>query len=123
MGVLKGGARKMPSPTLSSLFSLTDDEINSQVTKTSAGVYALDATSSGGFTVSYVGRSDTDLKKRLHDWIGKYRYFKYAYCSSAKAAFEAECNLYHDNKPPDNQVHPKRPDDSGWKCPSCRVFD
>ena len=114
---------EVSSPTLSNVMPLNDSKINEEIKRTSAGVYALDATSSGPFTYSYVGRSDTDLNKRLHDWIGKYKYFKYAYCTSAKDAFEAECNLYHDHKPPDNSVHPARPEDAGWKCPRCRIFD
>jgi hypothetical protein len=113
----------MGSPNLSGLHSLSDSTINNEVTRVSPGVYALDATTAGGFTVSYVGRSDTDVNSRLHDWIGEYRYFKFAYCSSAKDAFEAECELYHDYNPPDNKVHPARPYNSGWKCPRCRKFD
>ncbi len=113
----------MASPKLSEVISLTDLRINQQVTKTSAGVYVLDASSTGPFTSSYVGRSDTDLNKRLHDWVGKYKYFKGTYCASPKQAFEAECNLYHDLTPPDNVNHPARPSGSGWECPRCTIFD
>jgi hypothetical protein len=112
----------MASPTLSETLSLTDERINEKITQKSAGVYALDATRAGGFTYSYVGRSDKDVNDRLHDWVSTYKFFKYAYCSSAKAAFEAECELYHDHRPPDNTNHPQRPDGSGWKCPRCPVF-
>ncbi len=112
----------MAVPKLSDLFSLTDEMIGAQVTKTSPGVYVLDATSTGSFTNSYVGRSDTDLNKRLHDWVGKYKYCKTQYCDSPKAAFEAECELYHAFSPKDNVNHPARPNGSSWVCPRCYLF-
>jgi hypothetical protein len=113
----------MASPTLSDPITLNDVRINQTITKTSAGVYVLDKTSTGPFVASYVGRSDGDLNKRLQNWVGKYNYFKAAYCSSPKVAFEAECNLYHDLTPPDNSVHPARPSGSNWECPRCTIFD
>jgi len=112
----------MAVPELSGLFALTDEMIDAQVTKESPGVYVLDATSSGPFTVSYVGRSDTNLNGRLHDWVGTYRYFKARYCGSPKEAFEAECELYHALSPKDNTNHPARPSGSNWVCPRCYVF-
>lgn len=70
----------MAVPELSDVFALTDESIDAKVTKTSPGVYVLDATSSGPFTASYVGRSDTDLNARLHNWVGgKYKFFKAHY--------------------------------------------
>lgn len=112
----------MAVPELSGLFALTDEKIDALVTKTSPGVYVLDKTSSGSFTNSYVGRSDTDLNKRLHDWVGKYKYCKAQYCNSAKAAFEGECELYHSLSPTDNVNHPARPTGSSWVCPRCYIY-
>lgn len=112
----------MAAPQLSPVLSLSDAGIDSEVTKTSAGVYALDKTSSGHFTVSHVGRSETDLNQWLHRYVGRYQFFKYAYCSSAKGAFEAECELFHDYNPPENVVHPARQINSGWKCPRCFYY-
>jgi len=109
---------------LSDPVSLSDEKIDLKVTKVSPGVYVLDDTdSSHPFNNAYVGRSDTDVNGRLHDWTGKgYKYFKFAYCSSAKAAFEVECELYHDLKPPDNVNHPARPSGSNWVCPRCWIY-
>jgi hypothetical protein len=113
----------MAAPTLSSLIVLKTEEIDKEAARTSAGVYALDATRDPGFTFSYVGRSDTDVAGRLKKYVGtKYRFFKFAYCASPKSAFEAECELYHDHQPPDNINHPARPEGSNWKCPRCKVF-
>lgn len=113
----------MASPNLSGVFALTKDQIDKVVTSTSPGVYVLDSTSFGDFKNCYVGRSDVDLNGRLQSWIGVYKFCKAAYCSSAKAAFEAECELYHDLNPPDNAIHPARPSGSSWKCPRCPIFN
>jgi hypothetical protein len=113
----------MASPQLSRLHSLDDAVIDIEVTRTSAGVYVLDKTTAGAFEAAYVGRSDTDVNGRLHQHVRRYKFFMFGYSSSAKAAFEAECQLYHDLRPPDNANHPARPAGSGWRCPRCRVFD
>lgn len=107
---------------LSEMYSLKESEITSNVKNKQAGVYVLDNSTDSPFKFQYVGRSDDDLPGRLRKWIGKYRYFKFDYSSSAKDAFEMECRLYHENKPPDNTIHPDRPDGTNYKCPvsGCR---
>jgi hypothetical protein len=109
----------MPSTGLNGPYTLTADKIDEIVTKTSAGTYALDRSDgTDGFKVYRVGRSDKNLNARLKSYVGgKYTRFKYGYNSSAKAAFEKECELYHDWNPPDNAIHPDRPDGTDWKCP------
>lgn len=99
-------------------FRLTHEKIDEVVTQTSPGAYAL-GRYDGAFYISYVGRSDDDINKRLHDWAGEYSYFKFDYFPSAKAAYEKECRLWHDFRPPDNKSHPSKPEGSGWKCPVC----
>ena len=121
----------MASLNMDGAYDLTNNDISSQVTKTSAGNYALGymkTKEDGGrtFVVEYVGRSDTDVAGRLKQHVGeKYKKFKYSYATSPKAAFEKECKNYHDfgeSQSLDNDVHPRRPDGSGWKCPCCEVF-
>jgi len=112
----------MPSLNMSGPFSLTEAEIDKQVTKKSPGNYALGEFKNNTFNVSYVGRADVDLNKRLKDWIGKYKQFKFSYADSVQAAFEKECNNYHDFNPPDNKIHPARPEGSNSKCPRCNVL-
>ena len=110
-------------------FDLVSSQIEKNVTKISAGNYALGRLEDDNFIVLYVGRSDSDLKNRLISWVGKnakYKKFKYSYADSFKAAFEKECNNYHDfggKAKLDNEVHPDRPENSGWKCPRCKIFD
>jgi len=117
----------MASSGLNGPHKLDSATIDRVVTKTSAGAYALGVVdSSGTFSISYVGRSDTDVAKRLKDHASeaKYKQFKFDYFSSPKAAFEKECNLYHDfgGTDLDNDIHPDRPANSGWKCPACKKF-
>lgn len=113
----------MASSGLRGPFALSKNGINSNVTRVSPGAYAIGSFENNTFYISYVGRSDASVNKRLHDHIGEEPKFKYEYYGSAKAAFEKECRLYHDFRPPDNKAHPARPQGSGWKCPVCTIFD
>jgi hypothetical protein len=112
----------MPNSGLRGPFPLSNTSIDNNVTYRAPGAYALGNSQADGFHISYVGRSDTDVNDRLKKHVGHYVQFKYEYCSSPKAAFEKECNLYHDFTPPDNIIHPDRPAGSDWKCPRCYTF-
>jgi hypothetical protein len=111
----------MASSGLRGPFPLTIAGVDSAVTNTSAGAYALgQANNDGAFVVRYVGRSDDDVNARLKKHVPElYRQFKYEYYPSARAAFDKECNLYHDFHPRDSKIHPARPEDANWKCPRC----
>lgn len=113
----------MKSSGLYGPYTLSEQSITNNVTHTSPGAYALGETREGTFYISYVGRSDCDVADRLQDHVGKYEQFKYGYLDSAKAAFEKECRLYHDFEPPDNKVHPARPQNANWVCLVCTIFD
>lgn len=100
---------------------LTEKEIDANVRGIGPGAYALGRVENGAFYIDYVGRSDNDLKARLKQWAPtKYIYFKYGFCESAKAAFQKECQLFHDfggTRLLDNKVHPARPQGTSWSCP------
>ena len=122
----------MVALNMNGAYDLTYSDISKYVTKTSAGNYALgnmkiDKVGRKIFDVKYVGRSDTDVAGRLKQHVGeKYKNFKYSYATSPKAAFEEECRNYHDfgeTDSLDNNIHPRRPDGCGWKCPYCNVFN
>ena len=116
----------MASLGMNGPYKLDKDTIDAKVTRKSPGNYALGKKNEKGtFLVGYVGRSDDDVNGRLKDWVGNTRrpLFKFSYATSAKAAFEKECNNYHDFDPPGNTSHPARPVGSNWKCPRCRKFD
>lgn len=110
-------------------FELKTDVIEEEISKKSAGNYALGRSEDGTFIVNYVGRSDSNVKGRLLSWVGKkerYKQFKYSYADSPKEAFKKECENYHDfgeSEKLDNDSHPDRPDGTDWKCPKCDIFD
>lgn len=103
-------------------YTLSTTNVTEKVGTNKIGYYTLHNSSK---TVKYVGRSDHDLRGRLLDHVNQYySYFSFEYTSSAKAAFEGECNLYHYhiNNPLDNKAHPDRPSGTNWKCPRCSIF-
>lgn len=102
-------------------FVLSTNQVDVSVTGKGPGAYALGATNAnGGLNVSYVGRSDSDLNARLKQHVGSYTHFKYGFYSTAIAAYEKECRLYHDfGTSGANEVHPARPAGSSAKCPVC----
>jgi hypothetical protein len=104
-------------------FKLNFDAINAAIIRHSAGVYALGYTNpEGKFCINHIGRADTDVKSKLRECIGSATLFKFGYLPSSKAAFERECELFHDLSPPGNRVHPGRPRGTSWVCPRCRIF-
>jgi hypothetical protein len=113
----------MVNTGLAGPYRLTFDAIDAAVTERSAGVFALGrADAEGRFCVNHIGRSDADLKARLRDLIGSDSLFKYGYLPSSEAAFQKECELFHDVRPPRTLVHPGRPRGTSWECPRCRIF-
>ena len=80
------GRYPMGSLEMSGFYPLSDKAIDDAVTRVSAGNYALGYMDGTTFMVFYVGRSDSDVKQRLHDWVdAPSRSRKYA--PSAKAAY------------------------------------
>jgi hypothetical protein len=51
-------------------YPLSDEAIDRVLTRTSPGNYALGYMDGDTFNVFYVGRSDSDVRQRLHDWVG-----------------------------------------------------
>jgi hypothetical protein len=71
---------------MSGSYPLSDEAIDEALSRTSPGNYALGYMDGETFNVFYVGRSDSDLRRRLHEWVGMpSRYEKYA--SSAQASW------------------------------------
>jgi hypothetical protein len=76
----------MGSLEMNGSYPLNDEAIDAMVSRTSPGNYALGYLDGTTFMVFYVGRSDSDVRRRLHEWVGTpSRYDKYA--PSAKAAW------------------------------------
>jgi len=55
---------------MSGSYPLTDEGIDEVLTRTSPGNYALGYMDGNTFMVFYVGRSDSDVRHRLHEWVG-----------------------------------------------------
>lgn len=67
-------------------YPLNEEAIDEQLTCTSPGNYALGYLDGEDFTVFYVGRSDSDVRERLHEWVGTSSRFE-RYASPAKASW------------------------------------
>lgn len=106
-------------------FDLTQAGVANAVKGVGAGAYALGSVGADGlFYIDYVGRSDSDLAARLQQHTPEhYLKFKFGFYSTAKAAFDKECSLYHDFRPTDNKVHPARTKGANWSCLHCTIFD
>jgi hypothetical protein len=74
----------MRSLEMSGSYPLSDEAIDRVLTRTSPGNYALGYIDGGTFNVFYVGRSDSDVRQRLHEWVGMPSRYE-NYDSSAKA--------------------------------------
>ena len=111
----------MAETGLNGPFALQPAEIEKEITRTSPGVYILDRSHEDGpFHISYVGRSDTDVKARLLEHGAKYKRFKYEYYGTPEDAFAKECDLYHDFNPPSTIAHPPRPTAPSGSAPAAK---
>lgn len=124
----------MASTGLRGTFKLDNKTIDSEVSKNKIGVFVLGyltketkETPSSLF-IKYVGRSDTDVNKKLKEYVGKneqYTHFKFDYFKTTDEAFHKECALYHDFDPLllDSKKHPSKPaDNKDYRCKYCREF-
>lgn len=104
-------------------YRLSFDEIDRLIARPSPGVLALgQRDEDDAFRVNYIGRDDSDIRDRLRGFIGAEALFKYRLIQSQKAAFEKECELFHDFSPPCTRLHPDRPRGTNWTCPRCVAF-
>lgn len=60
----------MRSLEMSGPYPLSDEAIDEALKRRSAGNYALGYMDDGIFAAFYVGRSDSDVRQRLHEWVG-----------------------------------------------------
>jgi hypothetical protein len=67
-------------------FPLCQEAIDAELARTAPGNYALGYLDRGTFVVFYVGRSDTDLKRRLEAWVGAPSRYE-AYAPSGRASW------------------------------------
>ena len=109
-------------------YDFTHERINDYVINNHLGNYVLGYVKNGNFKIKYVGRSDTDINRRLHEELKKYGrlpFFKFSYAKTKKEAYLKECKNYHDFGGLEgkliNEYHPDLPDncDDELGCPYC----
>lgn len=86
------------------------------------GVYRLYKYLQGECKLIYVGRSDTDIKRRLcnHPYLEEADYFEYETIDSPDKGFLLEAAYYHSaNNGLKNIIHPAIPHGSNITCPFC----
>jgi excinuclease UvrABC nuclease subunit len=95
-----------------------------------AGAYCLTYSGSDNRNIAcYIGRSDNDLKSRLKNHLSPNEVdlcikrkgadkFYFQETTSAREAYELECEWYHKYNPNCNNIHPDKTYTS-WACPVC----
>jgi hypothetical protein len=106
-------------------FELDEKTLNQEVAKISPGTFTLGYKKDGTYYVKFVGRSDTDVRAQLKQYIGQYDRFKFGFFNSPQAAFDKECELYHalggSEGKIDNKNHPETLQGATRSCPRCSV--
>ncbi|MFI7484068.1 hypothetical protein ACH9EU_16830 [Kocuria sp. M1R5S2] len=100
-------------------FRLTPWLVRALVPERRIGTYALHRDGA----VVYIGRSDTDLQRRLiqHATAHRAEYFTYDVHHSVQHAFEVESSMFHNLQGSlTNCIHPASPAATGAQCPFCR---
>lgn len=104
------------------LYKFTPWLIKALIPKGYKGSYILYSNRKQIMKPIYIGRSDTDLQRRLinHPYLNVAEYFEYYTFDSAEKAFLSETALYHYfNNELLNEIHPAIPAHSNIKCPFC----
>ena len=117
----------MAQQTWSGPFVFNRDTINRMVEPNRIGAYVLLRYDDQSTPWYYVGRSDTDLQRRLLQHLDNgepYSKFWFRYETCVRDAFFAECYAWHDYKDNgtnlDNTIHPDTPSGSvRIHCPVC----
>jgi hypothetical protein len=105
-------------PAKATAYRLTPDVIQSIVPSQRIGTYVLIKDG----VVSYVGRSDTDIQRRLlaHYAVTRADYFRFQLHTTVEQACVAECAAYHALKNQlTNIAHPAQPNGLAIACAFC----
>jgi len=118
----------MPSLKMYGPYDLTPENIERYVKPYVPGVFAVGyMRENGTFVVRYIGRSDADVRSALRGQPSdESTRFKWLESASQMAAFDTQCELYHQFGGLDtleNEEHPERPKGSKWVCPLCDIFN
>lgn len=104
------------------IYKFTPWLIRMLIPKGYKGTYILYSQDKNVVEPIYVGRSDTDLQRRLlnHPYLGSADYFEYFTFDTAEKAYLSETALFHSFEYSlINEIHPAMPAHSHVKCPFC----
>lgn len=103
------------------VYKLIKSVIGHKISRNSIGVYWLGRFSKGHFEITYIGRSDGCLKRRLlqHTELGKYGHFAFKITPTIFDAFRLECQEWHNRACVYNLIHPDSPRNLPYICPYC----
>ena len=102
-------------------YELDAEVIKNVVGRRRVGVYFLGQQLNDELCVQYVGRSDTDLKRRLlqHARAGQYPRFAVCPTKTIWDAYRLECREWHRFAHLFNRIHPDSPKILPYLCPYC----
>jgi hypothetical protein len=86
------------------------------------GTYRLALLRDGRLNKTYLGRSDTCLRRRLlwHASRGRFTHFAFEMTPGPRRAYRDECREWHRlRRQASNRIHPDAPDGSGLSCSYC----
>ena len=101
---------------------LNPDSIRANIYDDPIGFYRLGTVVGGRFKVSYFGRSDTSLRRRLlqHCQTSPETHFVYSVTRSILDAYNMECGEWHlPRRNVRNRIHPDSPRWIDYRCPYC----
>jgi hypothetical protein len=102
---------------------LTRHRVREVVSKGQSGFYRLGYILDERFQTTYVGRSDTCLRRRLLDHVRErwQERFIVRPTLSRKEAYRLECLFYHlERAELGNKIHPGKPAGIETECPYCK---
>jgi len=116
----------MPTLDMEGPYPFKEKYIDPLVDKEKIGNYLLGKIEGELFHVWYVGRSDTDLNRRLREHISEdYTHFMYSYQTHVNDAYTKECTNFHGfngTNHLNNQRHPNKPEGCHHlNCPHCGI--
>lgn len=111
--------------TMEAVYPLNETTIDRLIPPNTIGNYVLGYQIGKTIQVKYVGRSDTDLNRRLKEHLtdDPYDAFMFNVQSTPEEAYIEECWNWHGCDGPqgrlDNQIHPDKPESCTKNCPVC----
>lgn len=110
--------------TMDVVYPLNEATIDRLIQPNTIGNYVLGYQIGETIQIEYVGRSDTDLNRRLHEHlVDPYDAFMFNTQNTPEEAYIEECWNWHGCDGPlgrlDNEIHPDRPEGCEEHCPVC----